>query len=101
VIGFVDGVYLLLECHGKEPVQNVYYNGWCVLFLTSNIFAFGVDGTIMYCMVNAPSLWYDAVIAQDLHYCLLDHMPKLYYIVSDTAFLSNDALVTKIKKPLK
>jgi hypothetical protein len=100
-IGFVDGVHLLLECHGKELLQNVYYNGWCALHFTSNIFAFGVDGPIMYCMVNAPGLWYDAVIAQDLYHCLLDHTPKLYYIVSDTAFPSNDALATKIKKPLK
>jgi hypothetical protein len=26
VIGFVDGVYLPLECHGEELIQNAYYN---------------------------------------------------------------------------
>jgi hypothetical protein len=25
-IGFVDGIYLLLECHGEELIQNAYYN---------------------------------------------------------------------------
>jgi hypothetical protein len=100
-IGFVDGIHLPLECYGKELIQNIYYNGWCISHFTSNIFTFGVDSTIMYCMVNAPSSWYNAIIAQDLYHYLLDHTPEPYYIVSNTAFLSNDALVTKIKKPLK
>jgi hypothetical protein len=101
VIGFVDSVYLLLKYHGEELIQNAYYNSWYILHFTSNIFTFGVDGTIIYCLVNAPGSWHDAVIAQDLYHCLLDYTPELYYIVSDTAFPLNDALVTKIKKPLK
>jgi hypothetical protein len=100
-IGFVDGVHLPLECHGEELVQNAYYNGWCASHFTSNIFAFGVDGTIMYCTVNAPGSWHDAIVAQDLYHRLLERTPEPYYIVSDTAFPSNDALATKIKKPLK
>jgi hypothetical protein len=101
VIGFVDGVHLPLECHSEELIQNAYYNGWCVLHFMSNIFAFGVDGTIMYCMVNTPGSWHDAVIVQDLYHHLLDCTPEPYYIVSNTTFPSNNALVTKIKKPLK
>jgi hypothetical protein len=101
VIGFVDGIHLPLECHGEELIQNTYYNGWCLSPFTSNIFAFGVDGIIMYCTVNATSLWHDAIIAQDLYHRLLNHTPERYCIVSDTVFPSNDALVTKIKKPLK
>jgi hypothetical protein len=27
VIGFVDGIYLPLECYSKELIQNEYYNG--------------------------------------------------------------------------
>jgi hypothetical protein len=100
-IGFVDGVHLPIECHGEEEVQNAYYNGWCASHFTSNIFAFGVDGTIMYCMVNAPGSWHDAVVAQGLYVRLLKHTPEPYYIVSDTAFPSNNALAKKIKKPLK
>jgi hypothetical protein len=100
-IGFVDGIHLLLECHGKELIQNAYYHSWCTSYFPSNIFTFGVDGTIMYCIVNTPGSWHDAIVAQDLYHHLLDYIPKPYYIVSNTAFLSNDALVTKIKKPLK
>jgi hypothetical protein len=55
VIGFVDGVHLPLECYGEELIQNAYYNGWYTSHFTSNIFPFGVDSTIMYCTVNAPS----------------------------------------------
>jgi hypothetical protein len=101
VIGFVDGVHLPLKCHSKELIQNTYYNGWYISHFMSNIFAFGVDSTIMYCIVNAPGSWHDAVIAEDLYYHLLDRTPKPYHIVSDTTFLLNNALATKIKKPLK
>jgi hypothetical protein len=100
-IGFVDGVHLPLECHGEEEVQNAYYNGWCASHFTSNIFAFGVDGTIIYCAVNAPGSWHDGIVAQGLYRRLIDYTPTPYYIISDTAFPSNNALATKIKKPLK
>jgi hypothetical protein len=55
MIGFVHGIYLLLKYYSKELIQNVYYNSWYALYFTSNIFTFGVDSTIMYCIVNTPS----------------------------------------------
>jgi hypothetical protein len=100
-IGFVDGVHFPLECHGQENLQNAYYNGWCASHFTSNIFAFGVDGTIINCTVNAPGSWHDATVAQSLYGLLEDHTPEPFYIISDTAFPSNDTLQSKIKKPLK
>jgi hypothetical protein len=100
-IGFVDGVHQPLECHGEEEVQNANYNGWFASHFTSNIFTFGVDGTIIYCAVNAPGSWHDAIVAQGLYRRLIDYTPAPYYIISDTAFPSNNALATKIMKPLK
>ncbi|KAL7266802.1 hypothetical protein RUND412_010633, partial [Rhizina undulata] len=79
---------------------SLYYNGWLLAHSISNVFTFGSDGSILFCILNAPGVYHDAVVANSLYNCLLDLTPDPFYIIADAAFPTNQGLRKKIRKPL-
>ncbi|OAV89080.1 hypothetical protein PTTG_06036 [Puccinia triticina 1-1 BBBD Race 1] len=84
--GFLDGL--------KLPI--------CVAEDEGCVIAFAPNGTIIYAVLNAPGSWHDSAIAVPLYNQLLNHTPKGYRIISDTAFPRNsERLQRQILAPVK
>lgn len=100
--GFVDGIHFPVARSQDMDIENAYYNGWCSDHFTSNLFAFGPDGTIFHALVNAPGSWHDVQISRRLYAHLIDDTPSPYYVVGDTAFTTTRIdLAGKIRTPPK
>ncbi|OAV89955.1 hypothetical protein PTTG_07006 [Puccinia triticina 1-1 BBBD Race 1] len=84
--GFLDGLNLPICVAEDDDLQNAYYNGWTCSHYCSCVIAFAPNGTIMYAVSNASGSWHDSAIAVPLYDQLLNHTPKGYRIISDTAF---------------
>lgn len=100
--GFVDGLYLPIARSSDLDMENAYYNGWCSSHYTSNILAFGPDGTIFHATMNAPGSWHDVAVSRFLYRHLLEDTPPNYYLAADTAFAtSNQEIRDKLRTPPK
>ena len=66
VIGFVDGLSLVVQCSDNEYLQNAAYNGYSHDTSCNNVIAFSPEGKVIYCSYNYPGSWHDNTVAQDL-----------------------------------
>ncbi len=91
LIGFVDGLNLLIFDPGDPDEQNAYYNGWLSDCYCSQLFVFAPDGRIIFAVLNCPGSWHDAKIARigGLWSVLRKKMGPGMYIVGDSAFPVN------------
>ncbi|KAG8717044.1 hypothetical protein FRC08_008286 [Ceratobasidium sp. 394] len=101
--GFMDGLNLPCQMSGDPVEQSAMYNGWCQAHVVSNFIVFDPKGMIIRATTNAPGSWHDAkVAAVDIYNMLLDETPENFFIIADSAFMSNDEdLAKKIHTPLK
>ena len=63
VIGFMDGVSLLVECTDDQLEQNAMYCGYSCDTMVNNVFAYGPDGKVFLCALNFPGSWTDGKLA--------------------------------------
>jgi hypothetical protein len=63
VIGFMDGVSLLVECTDDQLEQNAMYCGYSYDTMVNNVFAYGPDGKVFLCALNFPGSWTDGKLA--------------------------------------
>jgi hypothetical protein len=69
VIGFMDGVSLSSECTSKPVVQNSMYSRYHSDTMVNNLFAYGLDGRVIFCAINFPGSWHDdSIMANILPY---------------------------------
>jgi hypothetical protein len=67
VWGTLDGLNLKIQSTKDDKVQSIFYNGWMHGHYVSNIFVFGIDGTIRICGLNAPGTMHDSLLADYSH----------------------------------
>jgi hypothetical protein len=58
-----DGLKLNLEKPRDIIIQSRFYNGWTHGHYISNLFVFGADGKIIFCVINAPGSIHDSTLA--------------------------------------
>jgi hypothetical protein len=63
VLGTLDGLNLSIQSTKDDKVQSIFYNGWTHGHYVSNVFVFGMDGTIQICGLNAPGTMHDSTLA--------------------------------------
>jgi len=101
LFGFVDGHKLPVNTSQEHEVENATYNGWDHSHCISNVFCFAADGTIAYCVLNAPGSWHDSAVAQALYTVIADRTPADLYVAADTAFPVGAAVRGCLRTPLK
>jgi hypothetical protein len=63
VWGTLDGLNLNLQSTKDDKVQSMFYSGWTHGQYVSNVFVFGMDGTIRICGLNAPGMMHGSTLA--------------------------------------
>ena len=58
-----DGLKLPFQSTCDDNVQGQFYNGWTHGHYISNLFVFGADGKIIFCVTNAPGSVHDSTLA--------------------------------------
>lgn len=69
-----DGLKLAIEKSGDKDIQTSFFNGWTHGHYISNLFVFGADGKIIFCVTNAPGSVHDSTLA---------HIGGLYEMLAD------------------
>jgi hypothetical protein len=97
--GTLDGLNLILQSMKDNKVQSIFYNGWMHGHYMSNVFVFGVDGTIKICGLNSPGTMHDSTLANDGN--VYEKLEKVFEetggkVVVDLTFcLANNDFITK------
>ncbi|EIW77798.1 hypothetical protein CONPUDRAFT_92166 [Coniophora puteana RWD-64-598 SS2] len=100
--GVMDGVNIPVQTADDDEIENATYNGWLHDHFVSSVFAFGPDGTILMCRINAPGSWHDSRVAQPIYQFLRTETPDGFYLVADTAFpRGTEQIAGRIKTPMK
>jgi hypothetical protein len=66
VIGFMDGVSLISEFTSEPVGQNSMYSGYHGDTMVNNLFAYGPDGRVIFCVINFPGSWHDGSITANI-----------------------------------
>ena len=103
VIGFVDGLNLLMQDPGDPLMQNAFYNGWKCACFASQLLVFAPDGTIIFAIFNAPGSWHDSHMAKRLYELLLDvtRLPLGFALLGDSAFKGNGDFEGRMLVPMR
>lgn len=100
--GTIDGLNLPAQTSQDQEIENATFNGWLQDHFISSIFAFGAEGVIIACNLNAPGSWHDSCVACPIYEKLHLRTPERYYLVTDTAFpRGTDQIAGRIKAPMK
>ncbi|KAF8219845.1 hypothetical protein L208DRAFT_1545663 [Tricholoma matsutake] len=100
--GSMDGLNLPIQTSQDQEVENATFNGWLQEHFISSVFAFGADGVIIACNLNAPGSWHDSRVAWPIYEKLCSRTPDGYYLVTDTAFpRGTDQIAGRIRAPMK
>jgi hypothetical protein len=67
VLGTLDGINIKIQSAKDDKVQSIFYNGWTHGHYMSNIFVFGMDGTIRICGLSTPSTMHNSLLADYSH----------------------------------
>jgi hypothetical protein len=59
----LNGLNLNIQSTKDDKVQSIFYNGWTRGHYVSNVFVFGMDGTIRICRLNTRGTMHDSTLA--------------------------------------
>jgi hypothetical protein len=62
VIGFMDGLGLVMEMTDEMIQQNAYYCGYDCNTMINNVLVFGPNGKVFFCAINYPGSWLDGTL---------------------------------------
>ncbi len=99
VWGTLDGLNLNIQSTKDDKVQSIFYNSWTHGHYVSNVFVFGMDGTIRICGLNAPGTMHDSTLAD--YGNVYEKLERVFIetggkVVVDSAFrLANNDFIIK------
>ena len=95
----LNGLNLNIQSTKDDKVQSIFYNGWTHGHYVSNVFVFGMDGTIRICGLNAPGTMHDSTLAD--YGNVYEKLERVFIetggkVVVDSAFrLANNEFIIK------